>query len=202
MCLKAPKMSLLNLESLYHVRFLTSSWVWLRCLETRLVSGRKTAWSWRETSPSSIASRKTAANTSWSLTRPPRKTAATTRSKPTAMSRWLNSWCRVSLSHAPPHTFSHHTGGHVASPLLACRLFLGCSGSCRCPRHSAKVTAVVCACQLKLEDLDHISPEGHRSARATWILSLVFVTTEVVFSPPSLCLLTGFYFVCLFVKQS
>ena len=100
------------------------------------------------------------------------------------------------------HTFSHHTGGHVASPLLACRLFLGCSGSCRCPRHSAKVTAVVCACQLKLEDLDHISPEGHRSARATWILSLVFVTTEVVLSPPSLCLLTGFYFVCLFVKQN
>lgn len=63
-------------------------------------AGRKTAWNWQETSHSSIASRKTAANTSWSSTRPQRKTAATTRLKRMVASLWLNSWCRVSGRHA------------------------------------------------------------------------------------------------------
>lgn len=28
-------------------------------------------------------------------------------------------------------------------------------------------------CQLKLEDVDHISPQGHRSAQGTWFVSLL-----------------------------
>ena len=35
---------------------------------------------------------------SWSSTRPRRKTVATTRLKQMVASRWLNSWCRVSVS--------------------------------------------------------------------------------------------------------
>lgn len=153
-------------------------------------AGRKTAWNWQGTSPSSIASRKTAANTFWSLTRPRKKTAATTRLKQMAESRWLNSWCRVSVSHAvcwllrvqyelllsvtnAPSVHSsitHRQSRGLAAPLAFC-LFLGYSGSCRYPHHSAKVTAVMSACLLKLGYVDHISPEGHRSAQVTWRLS-------------------------------
>lgn len=62
-------------------------------------TGRKTVWNWQGTSPSSTASKRTAANTSWSLTKPPKRTAATTRWRLTAESPWLSSWFRVSLGH-------------------------------------------------------------------------------------------------------
>lgn len=142
--------------------------------------GRKTAWNSQGTSLWSIASRKTAANTSWSSMRPRRKTAATTRSKPTAASPWLNSWCRVSVSHAcaelhyepllslmnTPSAHSHalpivvwpcHSWHAVylwdTVSLAIARIILP-----RLPRRREST------CQLKLEDVDHISPEGHRSA--------------------------------------
>lgn len=115
-----------------------------------LRTGRKTALNWQETSLSSIALRKTAANMSWSSTRPRRKTVATTRLKQMVASRWLNSWCRVSVStvwntfvsdECSKCTFTYPTSSRVALPLLACCLCLGYRVSCHCQRHSAKVTA-------------------------------------------------------------
>lgn len=86
-------------------------------------TGRKTAWSWPEMNLSSIALRKTDANTSWSSTTPRRRTVATTRWRPMEASLWLSSWCRVSAprwsaASLQPHISHLHDSNHVTLSLL------------------------------------------------------------------------------------
>lgn len=117
-------------------------------------TGRKMAWSWSEMNLSSIASRKTDANTSWSSTTPRRRTVGTTRLRPMEASLWLSSWCRVSPPRfAPAAHFSspwQQSCDLIPSALLVLYRSWGYSVHSCCLLLSAQAAATV----------DHYSPVG------------------------------------------
>lgn len=128
----------------------------------KMHAGRKMAWSWPEMNLSSIASRKTDANTSWSSTTPRRRTVGTTRLRPMEASRWLSSWCRVSppgwnAASLQPHVSHLHDSSHVTlSLLIYCTIVLpspfeqGCcnSGPSLTRRCTSQLLGVTNHCSL------------------------------------------------------